>query len=117
MNNWQKSATAAYTTDANVLIDYVDQTTDSPPAATCPANTTTPAITWSTITPSTITPSNGMTGFYACVDKSNTTAKVFIRGNALARREIDPNRIKYENGKKSYFPTANAIVQGAKSGY
>ena len=117
MNNWQKSATAAYTTDANVLIDYVDQTTDSPPAATCPANTTTPAITWSTITPSTITPSNGMTGFYACVDKSNTTAKVFIRGNALARREIDPNRIKYTNMNKSYFPTANAIVQGAKSGY
>lgn len=111
MNNWQKSKTA-YTTDANVLIDYVDQTTDSPPAATCPANTTTPPITWSKITPS-----NGMTGFYACVDKANTTAKVFIRGNALARRESDPNLIKYENDKKSYFPTASAIVQGAKSGY
>ena len=117
MINWQKSETAAYTTDANVLIDYVDQTTDSPPAATCPANTTTPPITWSTITPSTITPSNGMTGFYVCVDKANTTAKVFIRGNALARRESNPNLIKYENDKKSYFPTANAIVQGAKSGY
>jgi hypothetical protein len=61
-----------------------------------------------------------MTGFYVCVDKANTTAKVFIRGNALARRESDPERIKYENdkkNKKSYFPTANAIVQGAKSGY
>jgi prepilin-type N-terminal cleavage/methylation domain-containing protein len=113
MINWQKSGTA-YTTDANVLIDYVDQTKppDSPPPATCPADTTTPPITWSTITPS-----NGMTGFYACVDKANTTAKVFIRGNALARREIDPNRIKYTNDQKSYFPTANAIVQGAKSGY
>ena len=117
MINWQKSGDYSSGNTADVLIDYVDQTTDSPPAATCPANTTTPPITWSTITPSTITPSNGMTGFYACVDKSNTTAKVFIRGNALARREIDPNRIKYENGKKSYFPTANAIVQGAKSGY
>ena len=116
MNNWQKSGTA-YTDAADVLIDYVDQTTDSPPAATCPDNTITPPITWSKITPSTITPSNGMTGFYACVDKANTTAKVFIRGNALARRERDPDIIKYENGKKSYFPTANAIVQGAKSGY
>ena len=58
-----------------------------------------------------------MTGFYACVDKANTTAKVFIRGNALARREIDPNRITYKDDRKSYFPTANAIVQGAKSGY
>ncbi|MDB9453549.1 hormogonium polysaccharide secretion pseudopilin HpsC [Dolichospermum circinale] len=121
MNKWQKSGTA-YTTDANVLIDYVDQTTPplvptippTPPAATCPDNTITPPITWSKITPS-----NDMTGFYACVDKANTTAKVFIRGNALARRESDPNLIKYENDKKrkSYFPTASAIVQGAKSGY
>ncbi|MFO5473523.1 MAG: hypothetical protein ACLBM2_06365, partial [Dolichospermum sp.] len=76
-----------------------------------------PPSTWSTITPS-----NGMTGFYACVDKANTTAKVFIRGNALARRERDPDKIKYENDendkkRKSYFPTASAIVQGAKSGY
>jgi prepilin-type N-terminal cleavage/methylation domain-containing protein len=116
MNNWQKSGTA-YTDAADVLIDYVDQTTDSPPAATCPDNTITPPITWSKITPSTITPSNGMTGFYACVDKANTTAKVFIRGNALARRESDPDRIKYRDEQKSYFPTANAIVQGAKSGY
>ena len=110
MNNWQKSGTA-YTDAADVLIDYVDQTTDSPPAATCPDNTITPPITWSKITPSTITPSNRMTGFYVCVDKANTTAKVFIRGNALARRESNPNLIKYENDKKSYFPTANAIVQ------
>jgi prepilin-type N-terminal cleavage/methylation domain-containing protein len=112
MINWQKSGDYSSGNTADVLIDYVDQTTDSPPAATCPANTTTPPITWSTITPS-----NGMTGFYACVDKANTTAKVFIRGNALARRESNPNLIKYENDKKSYFPTANAIVQGAKSGY
>ena len=117
MINWQKSGDYSSGNTADVLIDYVDQTTDSPPAATCPANTTTPLITWSKITPSTITPSNGMTGFYACVDKANTTAKVFIRGNALARREIDANRIKYTNDQKSYFPTANAIVQGAKSGY
>ena len=116
MNNWQKSGTA-YTDAADVLIDYVDQTTDSPPAATCPDNTITPPITWSKITPSTIKPSNGMTGFYACVDKANITAKVFIRGNALARKESDPNRITYKDDRKSYFPTANAIVQGAKSGY
>jgi prepilin-type N-terminal cleavage/methylation domain-containing protein len=127
MNNWQKSGTA-YTDAADVLIDYVDQTTPplvptippTPPPATCPADTKTPPITWSKITPS-----NDMTGFYACVDKANTTAKVFIRGNALARRESDPDRIKYENDendendkkRKSYFPTASAIVQGAKSGY
>ncbi|WP_242034959.1 hormogonium polysaccharide secretion pseudopilin HpsC [Dolichospermum sp. FACHB-1091] len=109
MNNWEKSGNYSSGNTADVLIDYVDQTTDSPPAATCPDNTITPPITWSKITPS-----NDMTGFYACVDKANTTAKVFIRGNALARRESNP---EYENDKKSYFPTASAIVQGAKSGY
>jgi prepilin-type N-terminal cleavage/methylation domain-containing protein len=67
MNNWQKSGTA-YTDAADVLIDYVDQTTPplvptippTPPPATCPADTKTPPITWSKITPS-----NDMTGFYA----------------------------------------------------
>ncbi len=126
MNNWEKSGNYSSGNTADVLIDYVDQTTPptdqtippTPPAATCPDNTITPPITWSKITPSDENnETNGMTGFYACVDKANTTAKVFIRGNALARREIDPNRIKYRDDKKSYFPTANAIVQGAKSGY
>ncbi|MDB9465360.1 hormogonium polysaccharide secretion pseudopilin HpsC [Dolichospermum circinale] len=120
MINWKKSGNYSSGNTADVLIDYVDQTTPplvptippTPPPATCPDNTITPLITWSRITPS-----NGMTGFYACVDKANTTAKVFIRGNALARRESDPNTIKYTNDKKSYFPTASAIVQGAKSGY
>lgn len=117
MNIWRKSGDYSSGNTANVLIDYVDQTTDSPPPATCPADTITPPITWSTITPSTITPSNGMTGFYVCVDKANTTAKVFIRGNALARRESDPNRIKYTNNQKIYFPNASVMVQGARSGY
>jgi prepilin-type N-terminal cleavage/methylation domain-containing protein len=128
MNNWEKSGNYSSGNTADVLIDYVDQTTPplvptippTPPPATCPADTKTPPITWSKITPS-----NDMTGFYACVDKANTTAKVFIRGNALARRERDPDKIKYENDendendkkRKSYFPTASAIVQGAKSGY
>jgi len=122
MNSWQKSGDYSSGNTADVLIDYVDQTTDSPPPATCPANTTTPPITWSTITQSTITQStitsnNAMTGFYVCVDKANTTAKVFIRGNALARRESDPNRIKYTNNQKIYFPNASVMVQGARSGY
>ena len=83
MNKWKKKPEITYTADAIVLIDYVDQTTDSPPAATCPsdiaATTTTQGITWSAIK------STSMTSFYACVDRANTTAQVFIRGNTLAR--------------------------------
>ncbi len=53
-----------------------------------------------------------MTGFYSCVDRVNTTAQVFIRGNALARIETDSNKIKHADSKKTYFPTASIRVQG-----
>ncbi|WP_414564237.1 MULTISPECIES: hormogonium polysaccharide secretion pseudopilin HpsC [unclassified Anabaena] len=110
MNKWKK-ASVAYSTNntATVLIDYVDQSTSSPrPDATCPPNSTTPPppITWSKIAPANIT------GFYVCVDRANTTAQVFIRGNALARIENDVNRIKYNAGNKTYFPTTSVRVQG-----
>ncbi|MEI6445774.1 MAG: hormogonium polysaccharide secretion pseudopilin HpsC [Nostocales cyanobacterium ELA583] len=109
MKKWRKSTTA-YTADAIVLIDYVDQTTNSPPAATCPANiaatTTTDGIIWSVIKPT------SMTGFYVCVDRTNTTAQVFIRGNALARIHSNANTIKYTASKKSFFPTTSLRVQG-----
>ncbi|WP_414549757.1 hormogonium polysaccharide secretion pseudopilin HpsC [Anabaena sp. CCY 0017] len=102
MEKWKKSGT--YDTSATVLIDYVDQSTEDPrPAANCP----TPATTWSTITPA-----NNRTGFYVCVDSFNTTAQVFIRGNALARIENDGNRIKYNANNQTYFPTTSVRVEG-----
>jgi type II secretory pathway pseudopilin PulG len=108
MKKWRKDG--IYTADAIVLIDYVDQTTDSPPAATCPADiaatTTTDGITWSVIKPT------SMTGFYVCVDRANTTARVFIRGNALARIDDNANTIKYTASKKTFFPTISVRVQG-----
>ncbi len=115
MNSWTK-ATASYTADTTVLVDFIDQTkTDDVPAApsvTCPAD----SITWSKVPPNTATfnirDTYKMTGFYSCVDRVNTTAQVFIRGNALARIETDSNKIKYTDSKKTYFPTASIRVQG-----
>ncbi|MBF2004625.1 MAG: prepilin-type N-terminal cleavage/methylation domain-containing protein [Chlorogloeopsis fritschii C42_A2020_084] len=111
MNKWKKKASVNYTTDATVLIDHVDQSTDTAtrPDATCPPDlpSAKPPITWSKIAPA-----NNITGFYVCVDRANTTAQVFIRGNALARIESDVNKIKYNAGKKTYFPTASVRVQG-----
>jgi type II secretory pathway pseudopilin PulG len=104
MNSWTK-APAAYDNKIDILIDYVDHSTNSVPAATCSPNT--PQSTWSTITPG-----NNMTGFYACVDRANTTAQVFIRGNALARLESNPNNITYSAANSTYFPTTNVRVQG-----
>ncbi len=108
MKKWRKSG--IYTADAIVLIDYVDHTTDSLVAATCPADiaatTTTSEITWSIIKPT------SMTGFHVCVDRANTTAQVFIRGNALARIHNNANAIKYTASKKTFFPTTSVRVQG-----
>ncbi|AUT04431.1 hypothetical protein CLI64_19850 [Nostoc sp. CENA543] len=109
MNKWQKSS-SSYTADATVLIDYIDQSTASPrPNATCPPDSTSPAITWSRIAD---TRTNSMTGFYVCVDKTNTTAQVFIRGNAVARIENNKDKINYIDSRKTYFPTLSVRVQG-----
>ena len=112
MKKWRKSS-ASYTNDAVVLIDFVDQSTSSVPVATCPPNVTDPTdITKKLIEWSVVAPTN-MTGFYACVDKTNNvTSQVFIRGNALARNSTNASQILYSDGKKSYFPTVNVRVQG-----
>jgi prepilin-type N-terminal cleavage/methylation domain-containing protein len=103
MNKWQK-ASAAYSQDALVLVDYIDQTTNNAPAAVCPPDSTDPNIKWSKVTP------GNWTGFYACVDPVTTTAQIFLRGNALAR--VQNNNLDYADSKKTYFPTANVRVQG-----
>ncbi|WP_427162778.1 hormogonium polysaccharide secretion pseudopilin HpsC [Aliinostoc sp. HNIBRCY26] len=109
MNKWKKSS-SSYTADATVLIDYIDQSTASPrPNATCPPDSTSPAITWSRIAD---TRTTSMTGFYVCVDKTNTTAQVFIRGNAVARIENNTDKINYIDSRKTYFPTLSVRVEG-----
>ncbi|MEH2437727.1 MAG: hormogonium polysaccharide secretion pseudopilin HpsC [Nostoc sp.] len=98
MNSWTK-ASAAYTQQASVLIDYIDQTSIPPPTdpkyPTCPTGT--------------LSIGNYM-GFYTCVDVANTTAQVFLRGNALAR--LQTNNFDYSSNNQSYFPTASVRVQG-----
>jgi type II secretory pathway pseudopilin PulG len=125
MNAWTKEPTATDSPSPIVLVDFIDQTkTDEVSteqaaklAATCPPNSTSPPITWSKVAPNTTTFNTRdtfkMTGFYACVDRANTTAQVIIRGNALARIENDQNQLKNtDDSKKTYFPTASVRVQG-----
>jgi type II secretory pathway pseudopilin PulG len=57
----------------------------------------------------------GLSSFYACVNPSQVTARVYIRGNALAR--IQPNRnlrLPVVNNSP-FFPTANVRVNGRGS--
>ncbi|MGM3309364.1 hormogonium polysaccharide secretion pseudopilin HpsC [Anabaena sp. WFMT] len=116
MTNWKKATGVNYTANADALIDYIDSSADTAPTANCPPDSVTPSITWSKITPATLEATGNiakMTGFYACVDKVNTTAQVFIRGNALARLDDNnTNNLNYSNSKKTYFPTANIRVAG-----
>lgn len=118
MNAWTK-ATADYTADTTVLVDFIDQTKndDVPPAPSviCPANYTTPTVvTWSKIPQDVVsfnTLNTGkMTSFSACIDVVNTTAQVFLRGNALARLQKD--NLNYKDSSKTYFPNASIRVQG-----
>jgi hypothetical protein len=113
MNAWKKKSGEAYTQDALTLIDFVDSSTDKVPAkvdctAVFPGKSDAkkkvlrvPSIDNTTVL------NNG--SFYACVDIDTNTAKVFIRGNALAR--FDNNK-SYDSNKSSYFPQASIQVKG-----
>ena len=95
MNRWQKNASENYTDNALTLVDFIDQ---SPNGITinCPVNTQQ-------------VPSTLVGGFYACVDPSTTSAKVYIRGNVLARLG---NSNIYNPNQSSYFPTASTQIKG-----
>ncbi|MBN3950914.1 MAG: prepilin-type N-terminal cleavage/methylation domain-containing protein [Nostoc sp. NMS7] len=95
MNSWKATASTAYTQQASVLIDYIDQTSIGSTLPTCPTGTLS---------------SGSFMGFYTCVDVANTTAQVFLRGNALAR--LQTSNFDYSSNNQTYFPTANVRVQG-----
>ncbi|WP_335084910.1 hormogonium polysaccharide secretion pseudopilin HpsC [Nostoc sp.] len=93
MNSW-KTASSVYTQTPFVLVDFIDQTSIAT-NPTCPTGTLS---------------SGSFMGFYACVDVANTTAQVFLRGNALAR--LQNNNFDYSSNNQTYFPTASVRVQG-----
>jgi prepilin-type N-terminal cleavage/methylation domain-containing protein len=55
-------------------------------------------------------PASTLTSFYACVNSTNSVARIYIRGNALVRLSDDRN-IKFPTASNSAFlPTANLTV-------
>lgn len=93
MNTWKKTATN-YSTAPIVLVDFIDQSTTG--TLTCPTGTSLISHT--------------ITSFSACVDIVNTTAQIFLRGNALAR--LQSNNLNDTDTNKTYFPRASIRVQG-----
>lgn len=93
MNRWQK-ANDNYTDAVAPLVDFIAQNNTRLP--NCPANTQQ-------------VPSTLAGGFYACVDSTNTTAQVYIQGNALARIQNDAACTEQQF---IYCPVVNTYVQG-----
>jgi len=57
-----------------------------------------------------------LSGFFACVNTSRVSARVFIRGNALARLRDNPNDRSVSDGVfQGFLPTANVRVFGRGS--
>ena len=117
MNAWVPDGSISK--QPEVLIDYIDQTPIDT-AVKCPPiqRTTAP----SGLTSATYSAGNyqqvplptaiGASGFYTCVDVDNTSAEVFIRGNALARLRRKTQRPTYVAAQSAYFPRASIQVKG-----
>lgn len=88
----------------DVLIDYIDQTLLPATPSPCPSNNYQQVPSPSS--------TNKTYGFYACVDVENTTAQVFMRGNALARLRMKTDPPTYVAAQSSYFPKASIQVKG-----
>ncbi|PIG91365.1 hormogonium polysaccharide secretion pseudopilin HpsC [Gloeocapsopsis sp. IPPAS B-1203] len=91
MNRWQK-ANEDYTNSVATLVDFIDTSVNT--KQNCPDNTQqVPAVA---------------SGFYACVDSTNTTAQVHLRGNAIARIRNDATCDR----ASVYCPTVSVQIQG-----
>jgi prepilin-type N-terminal cleavage/methylation domain-containing protein len=118
MNAWT-SPNIDKTKNLQVLIDYIDQTPIDiavkcqPIQRTTPPNgvplTTYSAGNYQQVPLPTVIQASG---FYACVDVENTTAQVFIRGNALARLQKKTQPPTYVAAQSAYFPKASIQVKG-----
>jgi prepilin-type N-terminal cleavage/methylation domain-containing protein len=130
MNTWKKDKDKNYTKNAEILIDYVDNSqkvdadTSFKPIGCHPevfdidkdiniptgqktekkAALTVPAVDG--------TSEFGNGSFYACVDTNKVSAKVFIRGNALARINNKDAENNFSKDIAAYFPSVGVQVRG-----
>ncbi|MEC4983490.1 MAG: hormogonium polysaccharide secretion pseudopilin HpsC [Oscillatoria sp. PMC 1068.18] len=106
MNSWEKSNQDYGTNLGAVLVDYID---NSATGQTIELQCNTSKVDDNGTQLEQRIPSTG-NGFFVCVDSANTSARVFLRGNALAR--IQNNNVEYKESQKSFFPTVGAEIKG-----
>lgn len=97
---------------SNILLDFIDQSTgNNIPSENCPAdsdpNDSDPE--WQMIPNPNNIPSPG---FSVCVFSSQNKARIFLRGNALARLRSRNDVPDYKDGASAFFPTAKLEVKG-----
>lgn len=99
MNQWQKNPNENFRV-GDVLVDYIAGTgQDVPSPVVCDTDNT--INTKQRI-------SAGDNAFVACVDVEKGTARVYVRGNALARIQTDS---KYREARSSFFPLVSTQVE------
>ncbi|MCW6037869.1 hormogonium polysaccharide secretion pseudopilin HpsC [Spirulina subsalsa FACHB-351] len=110
MNRWTKGqGTFGPGEQVQILVDYVDHSPstgdNAAPAEACPTDTG-----WTTSpVPGNVPNGFPTNSFYACINSASNTARVHIRGNALARiRNI--GRSEYRASLSAYFPTTRTQV-------
>jgi prepilin-type N-terminal cleavage/methylation domain-containing protein len=116
MGNWVKHS-SAYTKDPKTytLVDVIDQTkiTQGAPAPACHGTNEQLVPDDSKTIGGAGFPNDLKTGsFYACVNTKKNIARVYIRGNSLARIE---RGAQYQAKKIQYFPTATIQIKGRAS--
>lgn len=125
LNAWPNGAARNYSNiQFPILIDYIDNTpagaaNPNLAVASCPTTPRNPSVPGDpNYLNRLVPPTASQTGFYACVDTDKNQAKVFLRGNALARirAKTDPPEYKDPNDaaaqQSSYFPSASIQVKG-----
>ncbi|MBZ8182213.1 hormogonium polysaccharide secretion pseudopilin HpsC [Oscillatoria salina] len=117
MNNWQNGGN--FENPTMVLIDYVDDTTiaqnSDVPQEACPANDPNDENdgNWQQVPDydaAEVENKFKTYSFYSCISSSRNIAKVFIRGNALAR--IQQNNYDFQANRTSSYPKARVEVRG-----
>ncbi|NJL82299.1 MAG: prepilin-type N-terminal cleavage/methylation domain-containing protein [Chloroflexaceae bacterium] len=110
--NWQRSFAENYELNETrrVLVDFIDQSTStSLPLEACPEPAFTAVPNYAFIPASFQTAS-----FYACVNRAATIARVFLRGNSLARINDDPTP-SHSAQFDPFFPRGRVEVRGEGS--
>jgi prepilin-type N-terminal cleavage/methylation domain-containing protein len=110
LGNWVKHSDA-YNLQVNqltTLVDFIDQSTTTAPALvacnTAAGEQQVPDYSNSSV------PAALRTGsFYTCVNSKQYIARLYLRGNALARIE---NGATYSSNKSDFFPSANIQIKG-----